>query len=738
MDFENGDQVPQTPRLDDDYEPTTPRGSESEVEMDMGMVELLKTCSGDEEIRKTTQSDSDEIMKIVRDLGGSQKAYRKERAKAMKGIVSEIYSPPRVTRAIKMMPSSEVIAGFALDLTTSDVDGRAWNFDEKEMRDRARKKFHEEKPMFLIGSPYCTPYSPLQALSAARRDPEEVRRELVKANVHMEFVAELYREQVLAGRYFLHEHPLCATSWKLECILDVMAMQGVDSEWCDQCQYGQEAGTGHPVRKPTRWMSNSPEILNMLKNKCSGRTNACSRPGGGSHASCTGKTARMAAIYPVKLCKAILQGCRAQLREDGRVFIGFVGIGPKESDAWSEKKLEAKTEKLLNVQVNKAGEEEYKDSVTGQPLNPTLVKEARRKEMEYFDSMKVWMRKNRSDAFRDMGKAPISVRWVDVNKGDDENPNYRSRLVAREIRRFGEEPIFAPTPPLESLRTILSLAATNLPGRRVHIRDPISEKRTQISFIDIKRAYLCAKTDPDDPTYVDLPKEHPWSKDAESCALCLKHMYGTRKAGDGWHEEISGTLVNKLGFSKGDASACIFRHPERAIECSIHGDHLSAAGPKDSLDWYKTELQKHYELEEGARLGPGPKDTKESKMLNRIVRWTPVGLEYEADPRQAEQLIRDMGMSWSKPVGTPGVKVTSEQLAEDRDLSHQRQRPYRGVAARANYLSADRPDMQHAAKEVCRWMSTPTETALLALKRVGRYLESHTRLVYRYDSKEAT
>ena len=39
-------------------------------------------------------------------------------------------------------------------------------------------------------------------------------------------------------------------------------------------------------------------------------------------------------------------------------------------------------------------------------------------------------------------------------------------------------------------------------------------------------------------------------------------------------------------------------------------------------------------------------------MLNRIVRWTPVGLEYGADPRQPEQLIRDMGMSGSKPVGS--------------------------------------------------------------------------------------
>ena len=89
-------------------------------------------------------------------------------------------------------------------------------------------------------------------------------------------------------------------------------------------------------------------------------------------------------------------------------------------------------------------------------------------------------------------------------------------------------------------------------------------------------------------------------------------------------------------------------------------------------------------------------------MLNRVIRWTPEGIEYEADPRQTEQLVRDLGMSGSKSVGTPGVKATSEQIAVDKELSAERQRPYRGVAARSNYLSADRPDMQHVAKEVCR------------------------------------
>jgi hypothetical protein len=163
----------------------------------------------------------------------------------------------------------------------------------------------------------------------------------------------------------------------------------------------------------------------------------------------------------------------------------------------------------------------------------------------------------RAEAPQKQGKPPISVKWVDVNKGDDTNPEYESQLVASEIRRFGEEPIFAPTPPLASLRTILSFAAADLPGRPAHGRDPDSERRTQISFIDIKRAYLCAKTDPEDPTYVEFPKEHPWSKDKDACGLLLKHMYGTRKAGDGWHVEISATLTEKLGFTKGDASACI-------------------------------------------------------------------------------------------------------------------------------------------------------------------------------------
>ena len=41
----------------------------------------------------------------------------------------------------------------------------------------------------------------------------------------------------------------------------------------------------------------------------------------------------------------------------------------------------------------------------------------------------------REECLINTGKNPISVRWVDINKGDDATPNYRSRLVARDIRK---------------------------------------------------------------------------------------------------------------------------------------------------------------------------------------------------------------------------------------------------------------------------------------------------------------
>ena len=53
----------------------------------------------------------------------------------------------------KLCPSFGILPGFALDLTTHDDDGRHWDFDEEDMRERAWAKVKKEQPTLLIGSP---------------------------------------------------------------------------------------------------------------------------------------------------------------------------------------------------------------------------------------------------------------------------------------------------------------------------------------------------------------------------------------------------------------------------------------------------------------------------------------------------------------------------------------------------------------------------------------------------------
>ena len=46
----------------------------------------------------------------------------------------------------------------------------------------------------------------------------------------------------------------------------------------------------------------------------------------------------------------------------------------------------------------------------------------------------VWRKRNLAEAFARTGRRPITARWVDVNKGDEFNPRYRSRLVAGQLK----------------------------------------------------------------------------------------------------------------------------------------------------------------------------------------------------------------------------------------------------------------------------------------------------------------
>ena len=121
------------------------------------------------------------------------------------------------------------------------------------------------------------------------------------------------------------------------------------------------------------------------------------------------------------------------MRHDGRMQANLVGIHCLVDEAPLQNHA---------LKIDGSKTEQYFGDITGQPLPAELVKAARAKEMEYFASKGVWSTRPVAEAMRVKGRKPITVRWVDVNKGDDDNPVIRSRLGARDIRGAGVESMF--------------------------------------------------------------------------------------------------------------------------------------------------------------------------------------------------------------------------------------------------------------------------------------------------------
>ena len=104
------------------------------------------------------------------------------------------------------------------------------------------------------------------------------------------------------------------------------------------------------------------------------------------------------------------------------------------------------------------------------------------------------------------------------------------------------------------------------------------------------------------------------------------------------------------------------------------------------------------------------------RVLNRIIHWTPSGIEYEADQRHAEIIVREWGLKPdSKSVNSPGTAIKWEELEDDEPLNPQERTWYRQIVARGNNISQDRCDIQYAVKELSRGMSSPKASDMRAL-----------------------
>jgi hypothetical protein len=229
--------------------------------------------------------------------------------------------------------------------------------------------------------------------------------------------------------------------------------------------------------------------------------------------------------------------------------------------------------------------------------------------------------------------------------------------------------------------------------------------------------------------FVNLPPE---IRRPGFCGRLRRCLYGTRDASARW-EAFLGSELKKHGFVQGVASACCFHHPSRDLRCMVHGDDFVFVGPDVDLAWAEKVMGESFLIKVVGRLGGDAGDDQEIRILNRILRWTQDGIVYEADPRHAEILTKEVGAD-GRAVRTPGVKgkAVGDEPGQEELLDEAATKWFRSGAARANYLAMDRPDLSFATKELCRRMSAPVSADASALRRVVRYLVDEPRLVYSF------
>ena len=134
-------------------------------------------------------------------------------------------------------------------------------------------------------------------------------------------------------------------------------------------------------------------------------------------------------------------------------------------------------------------------------------------------------------------------------------------MVGREIKRDKRDDVFAATPPLESLRIVASICASNQNKAR-------KEDAFVIMAHDVKRAYFYAPVTR--PIYINIPQEDFQEGDEHCVGQVNLSLHGTRDAAMNWAHTYT-EFLEECGFLKGRASPCNFFHPTKCISTAVHG-----------------------------------------------------------------------------------------------------------------------------------------------------------------------
>lgn len=298
------------------------------------------------------------------------------------------------------------------------------------------------------------------------------------------------------------------------------------------------------------------------------------------------------------------------------------------------------------------------------------------------------------------GHRPIGLKWVFKVKRDEAGAivKHKARLVAKGyVQQEGVdfEEVFAPVARMESVRMLLAVAARE--GWLVH-------------HMDVKSAFLNGELQ--EEVYVRQPPGFVAAGHEGKVLKLQKALYGLRQAPRAWNTKLDASL-RKLGFRR-----C----------ASEHGMYTRGAG--------KTRVVVGVYVDDLIITGANPEDVGAFKdEMHRLFRMSDLGLlsyylgiEVKqgrnaitlGQAAYAKKLLEKAGLASCKPISTPmevRLKLSTKSTTPTVDATM-----YRSLVGSLRYLVHTRPDIAFAVGYVSRFMETPRQEHLVAVKHLLRYI----------------
>ena len=287
-----------------------------------------------------------------------------------------------------------------------------------------------------------------------------------------------------------------------------------------------------PIQKASGFLTNSEGIARAVGLLCFNRhPDDVKRHH--QHAQLVGGCAKASEVYTKQFVAAVLTGFKADLEEAGVLNSMELGV------TFEEPNLELVKDPEFASHLWKADmkDRELIDAITGERLDPELVRLARIEAVKFMKMLGVYEKTLRSKA-SELGIKIISMKWVMVNKGDRDHPSYRARFRGMEMKWMDPlmEGIFATTALLKCLTSLFNL---NLMHRKGETR----RRNYKLSFADASRAHCQAWAT--SVMGIEPPAEDS-NPSKDEVGILLKSLHGIRKAAANREKHRQGSQGSRI------------------------------------------------------------------------------------------------------------------------------------------------------------------------------------------------